>query len=139
MALAVNDVAEVEMLNRVLGKDTSPETVKLHLFQNDHTPGEADTLSSFTEPDDSSYAAVELTAGSWTVATESGTTEASYAQQSFTLAGETPAQDYYGYFFSSTKNDDSSFVIWAEKFSDGPYTIPTGGGVIRITPKIQLA
>jgi len=31
-----------------------------------------------------------------------------------------------------------SILMWAEKFVDGPYIIPAGGGTIKITPRIIM-
>lgn len=138
MALLVPDVGEAEMLARILGKNGSPAGLSLQLFENDKTPGESDVHGDYTAPNDGSYGAQALTGASWTIATDAGVTEASYAQQTFTFAGEGSAQSIYGYFVTSTTAGSATVLLWAERFTDGPYTIPTGGGTIRITPKVRL-
>jgi len=139
MALLVPNVGETEMLNRILGKNSSPAGLSLKLFESDTTPAETDTHTSYTEPNDTSYAAASLSGASWTITTDGGgVTEASYAQQTFTFAGEGSAQNIYGYFVTTTDSGAATVLLWAERFTDGPYTIPTGGGTIRITPKVRL-
>lgn len=139
MALLVPNVGETEMLERILGKNSAPAGLSLKLFESDSTPTEADTHSTYTEPNDGSYAAASLSGASWSISTDGGgVTEASYAQQTFTFAGEGSAQSIYGYFVTSTTSGSATVLMWAERFTDGPYTIPTGGGTIRITPKVRL-
>lgn len=132
MALLVPDVSEVILLETMLNK-TAATDVKLKLYTNNRTPGEADNLTSYTESTGTGYAAVTLTGASWTVATATGTTTAEYAQQTFTYTGA--EANIYGYYVT---NFGSTQVLWAEIFTDGPYSIPAGGGSVKITPKIQL-
>jgi len=127
MALLVPNVGEREMLARILnGSDKSV----LHLYKVDKVPAEADVASGYTEVNTGGYASISLTA-QWTIGT-SDPTEASYAQVSFDFTG---AATVYGYYVTDAAN---SILLWAEKFNDGPYNIPSGGGSVKITPKIQL-
>lgn len=126
MALLVPNVGEKEMLERILN---GADDLVLHLFQVDHTPVEADVATSYTEVNTGGYAAISLTSP-WTIAGDP--TEGGYPQVSFDFTG---AATVYGYYVT---NGDNSILLWAEKFSDGPYNIPSGGGSVKITPKIQL-
>ena len=128
MALLVPDVGEVELLARALNKNT-PDDVELHLYKTDVTPAEGDVVGDYTECDAAGYASVTLTGASWTVSTAAGTTTGSYAQQTFTF---TAAQDVYGYYCT---NAAGTVLLWAEKFSS-TFSIPSGGGTIKVTPKI---
>jgi len=129
MSLLVPNVGEVKMLEKALNK-VAADDVKIHLYSSDTTPGEDDTVASYTLITDP--VAITLTGASWTIATLTGTTTAEYAQQTFTFAG---AATVYGY--AVTDNGETN-LLWAERFTDGPYTIPSGGGSIKITPKIAL-
>lgn len=132
MALLVPDVGEVELLSRMLNKN-APADVVLRLYTNNRTPAEADTVASYTESTGTGYSAITLTGASWTVATAAGTTTGEYAQQTFTYTGA--EANIYGYYVTDATPTD---LLWAEIFSDGPYSIPAGGGSVKITPKIEL-
>jgi hypothetical protein len=127
MALLVPNVGEQEMLERILNA-VSVDNVKIHLYSDNVTPAEADTIASYTLV--TSPAAISLDGTSWDTTSVVGT--ASYAQQTFTYSGTGTA---YGYVVT---NDDGTILLWAERFTDGPYEIPSGGGTIKITPSISL-
>lgn len=129
MALLVPDVAEVLLLSYALNKVTAGD-VKLHLYTNDYTPVEGSVVGSFTEANAAGYGAITLAGSSWTIATVTGTTTASYAQQTFTF---TAASTDYGYYIT---NNGATQVLWAERFSDAPHTIPSGGGTEKVTVNI---
>ena len=126
MALLVPDEGEVYLMSYMLNKVASAD-VKLCLFTNDYTPVEGSVYASFTEAVAAGYARITLTGASWTIATDTGVTTATYAQQTFTL---TAASTNYGYFVINNAGDK---VLWAERFSDAPHTIPSGGGTEKIT------
>lgn len=133
MALLVPNVGEVEMLKRIVGEATGDVT--LHLYSNAITPAEADVVGTYTEVSGNGYAAVTLN-GTWTFTDGIvDTNEASYPEEEIVFSVGTGAT-VEGYFITDS---GGTILLWAEKFSDGPYTIPTGGGSIFITPKIQLA
>jgi lipoprotein-anchoring transpeptidase ErfK/SrfK len=132
MALLVPDVSEVILLETMLNK-TAATDVKLKLYTNNRTPAEGDAIASYTESTGTGYVAITLTGASWTVATATGTTTAEYAQQTFTYTGA--EANIYGYYVT---NFSGAQILWAELFSDGPYSIPSGGGSVKITPKIEL-
>lgn len=134
MALLVPDVGEVELLKAALGVTAMGATHTLKLYTNNVTPGESDTAGSYTGAAGSGYADKSLTATSWSVATAAGTTEGTYAQQTWTFTGA--LGNVYGYFIIRA---DTGVLLWAERFSDGPYNIANNGDEIRLTPKIQLA
>lgn len=127
MSLLVPNVGETLMLKLILNNATQGD-VKLHLYSNDVTPAEADTVASYTLVTDP--AAKTLTGSSWDTSTTAGT--ASYAQQIFTYSGAGTA---YGYVVT---DNAGTTLLWAERFSDGAYTIPSGGGTIKITPTISI-
>ena len=146
MALLANNLGETLMLKRILGEqsqgDTDGDTVFLRLYRGDTTPVEGDSAAKFTQSTGTGYAAIAIpgdtTGGSgWTYATGAGdTVSATYAQQTFTYTG---GDTLYGYYVTTRDGaTGDTAVLWAERFTDGPYTVPTGGGTIKITPKLQL-
>lgn len=141
MALLVGNIGETLMLKRLLGQqafgDTTGDSLYLRLFDNDYTPVEGDSIGAFTESDGTGYAAIWLKGDSWTYAEGGGdTVSATYAQQTFTYSG---GDTLYGYYITTRDGDNGdTTVYWAEKFTDGPYTIPGGGGTVKVTPKVQL-
>ena len=132
MALVVPDVGEVLVLSKALNK-TASDDVKLRLYTNDVTPDDDTVVGDLTEATATGYAAKTLTGASWTVATATGTTTGSYAQQSFTM---TTQETYYGYYVT---DNAGTGLLWVERFSDGPYTTGSAGGTVKVTPTITLA
>ena len=129
-ALLVPDVGEVLLLSYSLNKISPGNDVKLKLFKNDYTPVEGSEIADFTEADTAGYAAISLAKADWTIATATGVTTAEQPQKTFTLTG---AGTHYGYYITDTAGTG---LLWAERFSDAPHTIPSGGGTEKITVKL---
>ncbi len=125
MSLLVPAVGETEMLGRLLNKETSDD-VKIHLYSDNVTPADGDVIGDYTLI--TSPAAQALTGASWSIT--AGT--ASYAQITFTFSG---ADTAYGYVVT---DNTGAILMWSEIFSDGPYSIPSGGGTVKVTPTITL-
>lgn len=128
MALVVCNNGEGDALDGFTGK-TALSTLVLRLFSSNTTPAETDTAATFTEYAATGYAAIVLTAASWTTV-EGAPSQTSYAQQTFTMTG---AGDAYGYYM--TRNTGGRLAI-AERFTSAPFSIPAGGGTIKITPQV---
>ena len=105
----------------------------MHLYNNNYTPTETDNIANYTETSASNYSAVRLAGGQWTVASgvSAGAT-ATYAQQSFNFSS---ADTIYGYFVTSQQKQ---VLLWAERFTGGPFTLPASGGTIAVTPRVSL-
>jgi hypothetical protein len=131
MTLLVPDAGEVAMAAAALGK-TNMTALTLRLYSNNYTPTEASVAADFTEVAGGGYAAIALVAANWTVATAAGVTTAVQPEQIFNFTGD--ATDPYGYYI--TRADGT--VLWAERFSDGPYPITTAGDQVKITPQITF-
>lgn len=129
MALEVPSGAESIIMQYVVNK-ASPQDLKLCLFTNNHTPVEGDDISAYTEASGNGYAEIALTGASWTIS-GSAPTQAAYAQQTFTFTGA--LGNVYGYYLKRTTGGE---LMWAEKFTDGPYNIANNGDTIKITPVI---
>lgn len=74
-------------------------SLQLGLFTNVSGLSETSVLADITEPTGGGYARIPLTDASWTV---SGTTQASYATQTFTCTGTNYSAPVYGYFIATT-------------------------------------
>ena len=131
MAVVVPNAAEDVMLQNILNK-TAPQNQTLKLYTNNVTPGEGDTESTYTEASGNGYAAKTLTGSSWSI-TPGAPSEASYAQQTWTFTGN--LGNVYGYFVVQTT---SGKIMWAERFSDGPYNVVNNGDTVSVTPKLTL-
>lgn len=128
MALVIPNNGEGDALDAFVGK-TLPSTLVLRLYSSNTTPAETDTAASYTEYAATGYAAIVLTASSWTT-TEGAPSNTAYAQQTFTMTG---AGDAYGYYM--TRNVGGRIAV-AERFTGAPFSIPSGGGTIKVTPQI---
>jgi len=134
MAIVAPNVGEVLLLKYMLNHTAATDVV-LRLYTSNITPAESDTIGTYSgdEPSDIAYTPATLTGTSWTVATVSGTTSATYAERFFSFSTSASS---YGYFV--TDNSGSS-LLWAERFDAAPFNIPSGGGEIAIIPKIELS
>lgn len=133
MSLLVPNASEGTMLANFLNK-TAPQDLRLKLFKNDKTPAETDVAADYTVADFTGYANIDFVAATWTV-TPGAPSEAAYPQQSFTSSADQAAQLIYGYFVIQVT---SGLLMWAERFTNGPYTIANNGDIIKVTPKITL-
>ncbi len=127
MALVVPNVGEVKLLKYMLNNEAALNEV-LHLYSNDPTLSQTSVVGDFTEVSAAGYSAITLAGGSWTFAT----TTASYPEQTFTFTTSATA---YGYYVTTTAND----LLWAERFTSAPFSLPGSGGQIQITLNITLS
>ena len=138
MALVVPDTAEILMLQylvNMLSTDGSAGPSGGHrllrLFTNNATIDDSITFGGLTEATASGYAPFTLVGSAWTTTQSVGVTTAVYSEQTFTF---TTGVTVYGYYVTNL----GSSLLWVEKFSGAPFTLPAGGGEIAITPKITL-
>lgn len=132
--LVVPNVGEGRMLHNFLNK-TAAEDQTVKLYVNNITPSETDTDSTYTEMSTQGYADKDLTGASWSV-TEGAPSFGSYAQQVWTFDGTGGTTNVYGYY---VVQQSSGILLWAERFSDGPYTVTNNGDQIKITPRFEQA
>lgn len=131
MALKVPQSGRKIALGAMLNK-TAPQDLTLKLFKNNVTPGDTDTAATFTESDFTGYAAINLTAANWTI-TDANPESAAYPQQTFTSSAAQVVQQAYGYFVVQVT---SGLLVYAERFTDGPYPISNNGDNVKVTPTI---
>ena len=131
MALVVPNSAETIMLGYITNND-APENLVIHLYSNNYTPDEFTTVSSVTEVTGGGYGSMGLTPGSWSIAT--GTpSQAEYPEVTWTFTGA--VGNVYGYYITRQTGGE---LMWAERFSNGPFDIQTNGDQIKITPRLTL-
>ena len=131
MALLVPNQSEEIMLEAFLNK-TAPQDLVLRLYSSNTTPAESDTEATYTEVTGGGYSGSNLTAASWTV-TQGNPTTAAYPEVTFTFTGS--VGNVYGYYVTQVT---SGFLMWAERFTSGPFNISNNGDQIKITPQITL-
>jgi hypothetical protein len=139
MALVVPNSGDLLMLQYVIGQidlEGNPTPVGneriLHLFTNNYVPEKVTEIDDLTEASEDGYATLTLNGDDWTVETvPTNVNRAIYAEQIFTF---TEAVTVYGYFVTTSDGD----LLWAERLSNGPYTLPAGGGQIGVTPKLTF-
>jgi hypothetical protein len=129
MTLLVTNEGAQELLRRGLGYSATGD-LKLRLFKNDMTPAKANTTASYTQADFTGYAEKTLTGTNWTV-TNANPAAGSFAEQTFTSSAGSQNQPVYGYY---VVNSAGTIVVFAERFTDGPYTITNNGDAIKVTP-----
>lgn len=132
MALLVPNGGEVIALSYLVNKVATPENLVLCLYKSNTTPGETDVLGTYTEADFTGYSRITLTGASWTV-TGGAPSSAAYAEQTFTSTAGSQNQDVYGYYLKRLGSND---LVYAERFSDGPYHIANNGDAVKVAPTI---
>lgn len=132
MSIVCPNAGELLLLRYIVNytRDDTDHNV-LHIYDNDVTPGESSTRSTFTEATAAGYAAITLVGTLWTFTQDAGVTTAVFSEQPFTFTTGVTA---YGYYVTDT----SDSLLWAEKFDGDGFAIPATGGDITITPKLTL-
>lgn len=141
MALVVPNVADVLMLQYIVnmvaqdgGSAPSGGQRLLRLFTNNLTPGKTTVLSDITECDNSTgYSAITLTGSQWTATSLGGVNQVAYSEQTFVF---TTGVTVYGYYVTTTEGTPK--LLWVERYTVTPYTLPFDGGEIAITPRFTL-
>lgn len=131
MTLLVVNQGEAIALEALVNK-TLAQNLVLRLFKNNKTPSETDTEADYTEADFTGYAALTLVGALWN-SSPGAPSQVDYAQQVFASSAGAQNQPVYGYHLTQLT---SGKLVWAERFTDGPYTIVNNGDQIKVTPKI---
>ena len=114
------------MLAHILNAEATADLV-LKLYENDVTPTPGDTAARYTEP--WQYTPHLLGGLDWAI----DDARADAPPQVFEFT------DFrglvYGYFVVAETTGD---LMWAERFTDGPYRIQNKGDKITVTPNLSL-
>jgi len=136
MALLFPNQGEAIVADLLLGMGTyTAQNLYLRLYNNNYTPVDGSTEANFTEATFTGYAQIELLAASWVI-TPGAPTLASYAEQLWTCSvAPSPTEQVYGYW---VVQKTSGLLVWAERFSDGPYPVSKIGDKIYVTPTFNI-
>ena len=123
---------EILLLQYIVGMVNADNPV-LHLYANDITPSDSSVIGDLTEVAGATgYAAITLLSANWTTTQSGGITTAVFSEQTFTFTTDATS---FGYFVT----DETSQLLWLERFSGAPFQIPDGGGTVSITTKLTLS
>ena len=131
MTLTVPNQAEAILLSNLLNV-SAPQDLVVKLYNSDTTPAETDTVATYTEIYGGGYADVTLVPGDWVI-TPGTPTLAAHPEITFAFTGS--VGNIYGYYVVQAISGD---LVWAERFTNGPFNIQNNGDEIRITPNITL-
>ena len=133
MALVCPDqMGEILLLQYIVGMVNADNPV-LHLFSNDVTPSDSTIKADLTEVGTTTgYQPITLLSANWTTTQTAGVTTAVYSEQTFVFATNVSA---YGYYVTNATNQ----LLWLERFTGAPFSVPDGGGTISIAAKLALS
>lgn len=136
MALLVPNVGEQKIAQLITNSAaTTGENLMIRLFKSNTTPTSTMTLTDYTEATFTGYAAVAATSASWTITPGAPTSAAQTAASTFTCSAAT-SESIYGYYISQ---ENSSTLMWSERFSDGPYVLTNNGDKIILTAQLTVS
>jgi hypothetical protein len=126
MPLVVPTVGAMAILSWIAGQ-AAPVHLTVHLYANDHVPGESDTLADYVELALDDYIPAETDPALWVVtARDGGGATMTYPPLSFRMVGP---GFVFGYYVTDASN---SQLVWAELFKDGPYVAPAGPALVEV-------
>lgn len=135
--IVVPNTADLLMLKYILnalaqdgGAPPSGGERALRLYTNNLNPSKSTEIEDLTEASEAGYSPITLTGVSWTFSTSSGgTNSAIYSEQAFNF---TEGVTVYGYYVTTTEGTPK--LLYAERFTDGPYGLISSGGQITVVP-----
>lgn len=123
---------EILLLQYIVGLVNAGNPV-LHLYANDVSPSDSTVIGDLTQVAGSTgYAPITLLSSLWTTTQSGGITTAVYSERTFSFTTDATA---YGYYVT----DQSNNLLWLERFSGAPFSVPDGGGTVSITAKLTLS
>ena len=130
MPLIVPNGAETFILGYILKKQ-APEDLDIRLYTNDHAPGESDVVGNYIEAVGAGYLVKNLDSTQWVI-TPGEPSLGEHPQVSWIFTGGVVG-NVYGYYVTRRVTGD---LVWAERFTNGPYLIQTINDQIRVTPRL---
>src|SRR5262245_44899718 len=113
MALKVPDASELSLLN--MTKSGLGATCRSHLYSNNYTPADGDTVANYTECVFPSYSFATLS--SWSVASEvGGVAQMQHPPVTFTRGSGGTGDQCFGYYVTDAANN----LLWAERDPSSP-------------------
>lgn len=133
MTVKVGNAAELIFLTDLIANTLNG--TKLKLFQNNHTPVDADVLSDYTECTFTGYAAITLNSWSAAFTNVGNKAETDETLRTFTAGTIGTSNNVYGYYVTDAAG---THLLFAELASGGPYAINTTGQTFSVQPKFTL-
>lgn len=130
MAITITQQAFADMLTHYLADEAS---FTLHLFSNNHTPTDTDTVGSYTEATFTGYSYSNVTWGSVTVANPATVTGTAIV---FTSSADQTPEVIYGAYLQ--ESGTTGHLCGAVLFTS-PITIQYNGDSITVTPTLTMA
>lgn len=129
--MIITTAAKKLALSYLVAKETTVSALTLRLFSNNAAVTDATATADLTEVSTGNgYAPIAFTASSWTINPTGSTL--TYPKQTWTFTG--PKGNIYGYYVTNA----SGTVLWAEKFSTGPYNVQNNGDVINVNVSVTI-
>lgn len=124
MAIVFTNVGRTLSASYLVGKINQTEELTLRLYSNDYDPNFASVSDQFEEVSEiNGYTSQTLDASDWFI--NDGLAEHSTKVWNFTGS----VGNVYGYYATVSSGE----VVFAERFSNGPYNIASSGDIIRVT------
>ena len=139
MSLIAPLEGEANLLGYMLGETSVPVGGFYYRLYSAPTtaPTESIERTDLTEITDYLYAPIQLAPANWVIAAAGDVTTATYNSTIQFNFGA--AATVYGYYVTNDILDNATTtILWIERFNNAPFSIPSGGGTITITPKITL-
>lgn len=124
-------VGEILMLHYITGLVNAGNPV-VHLFSNDVTPTNSTSIGDLVQVSSTGYAPITLVSSNWTTTQLSGVTTAVHSERTFSFGTSMVA---YGYYVTTQSNQ----LLWLERFSGAPFSIPPDGGSVTIGANLTLS
>lgn len=105
----------------------------VRLYSFPRVPQRSDTMASFVEPTDPTYAPVVVTPSEWEI-DDSGDFPVAYVSPALEFTFTNPVS-LYGYYVS---DPTSTVLLWSQTFDQYPSNVPVGGGVFSVSPWLRL-
>lgn len=107
-------------------------TLELGLYTNTSGITTSTVLGDLTEPTGGGYARITLVDANWVTSS----LPATYAQQTFTVAGTNYNAAPQGYFIASVSAGGTARIVARGDLDEVPPAAPEVGDVIKVTPRI---
>jgi hypothetical protein len=130
MTVVVPNVGEDLVLQLLFNKIAAGDPV-IRLFSNNITPAETDIRATYIEATFVGYGAITSVNTDWTIV-QGNPTIATSIEYSFLKGPPPPTETIFGYYVTRSGAGE---LLWAERFTNGPYVVEKGGDEIRVVAR----
>lgn len=126
--------SDAGLLKKLANEQSYFDTLRLHLFSNNHTPAAGDTVSAYTECAFSGYSYVTMTTWGTPATVTSGLARMEEVQHDFTWDGTGSPGDIYGYYVTDPSSGD---LLWAERYGSAPFSPTLSQPTFSVLPRMD--